>query len=320
MATFDTSQLNGSIDTLEIAHYCEWLPCEEELVDRGFSSKRGRFPGTKVWYFNGDESDYEPNLTIYPTWGPGRIRAGASLPKLAYGHNVGLLDAAGVYKALDTLGQRVTERLGIPFDVMTALVQRIDYAENLLLTPDEARNFFKHYSGFGIPHLTRKTLSSESEAIYFENQSRELVLYDKHGEVLRKQPKREDLHAMAEGIIRVEYRYRNEKTIKRYKPKFGIEEHIVAALVTPEQVNKATAEMFRLLKLRKLDLSASSGLRTIVDRLDGDLKAAISLYGFQHAVAELGKDFYRNPAFGYSKSTYDRNRRLLQQHGLPLSV
>jgi len=321
MARFDTSQIHGSIDTLEFARYCDHLPCEEELIEREFSSKRGRFPGTKTWCYNGESNELkELKVTIYPTWDAGRIRVGASLPKVLKGHNVGLIDAPEIYEALDILGRRLTMLLGFPFDVLTSLVQRIDYAVNLRLEPSEIATFFRHFSNFGIPRLIRRTLSSESESIYFENKSREIVLYDKRGEMLRKLPDNNDQLKFAEGLIRIESRFLNEKTIKRYRAKFGVDEHTVAALVTPRQVSSATKELIRLLQLDQVELSKAGDFRSLVSRLEGDIKSAISLSGFQNAVAEYGPDFYRDPAFGYSKSTYDRNRRQLQQLGLPLSV
>jgi len=322
MAMFDTSQIEGSIDTIEIAHNYDWLPSEEELIERGFKARRGKFYGTKKWSYDVESTDYEPRITIYPVWGGrgGRVRVGASLPKLLYGHNVENIDACGVCDALAILERLVVERLGIPFDVITALVQRIDYAMILCLTVEEARSLFKHFSNYRVSYFTRETKSSESESIYFRNKSRQIALYDKRGELLHNEPNRIDLHEMAKGVIRVELRYLNEKTIIRYIPKFGIEKHTVAALVTPNQVRKATEEMIRLLRLKQLDLSSAIGIRTIVDRLNGDMKTAITLRGFQEAVKEYGQDFYRDPAHEYSKSTYDRNRRLIQQLGLPLSV
>lgn len=317
MSQICESQLNGSIDSLRMRHFCSSIPTPGQLIDRGFHRKPGKLEGSTKWCHNGDIDKYEPSLTYYQVWdGSWQLRVDASIPKLLFGDNVILPDPDLIPEALSLLSDNVLLRTGRSFDAFSALVCRVDFAANLRCEGPLSRPLIEHYSRVRIPNLIRTTV--ETGTVYFGNKSRVIRIYDKLVEIISKNSNSPALIRKAEGIVRIEYYFPSSVAVARAVKRWGFADLSVRTVMSPECIDIAMIELTELLQLDKVDLSSGDDFRTLLAKTDGDLKKAIVMSGFKESVNALGENYYLDPKIKCSKSTYDRNRRDCRSRGISL--
>jgi len=167
MATFDTSQIQGSIDTLGMVRNCDRMILPEDLIERGFEKKPGRWPGSSIWFHNGDKAVYEPQITLYQDfhrcW---HCRADLSVPRLVFGNNCELPSYEQIREAMYIVSSSFELRSGIPFDAFTAFVCRIDYAINALCEQHLVGALIAYFARFDIARMLRKPIANETAFSY----------------------------------------------------------------------------------------------------------------------------------------------------------
>lgn len=299
-----------SADTIGLVKDCN-LPPTKILKDLGAVPKRSKY-GEK-WVNNGIKGANEPRITIYPTWRRyNRIRVDLELSKLLHGHNVRLLNETEINDVLHLVSRNVENRTTIPFDAFNISMCRIDYAINIHFEPHIAREFLKRYFTYSIPRLLRHII--ESQTVYFENNSRTISLYDKHLQMLKKKSVPPEVIKAAEGLIRIEYSLKDEKSVQRFAERLGFKDVLAKTLLSQQSIKTATDEVCELLNVESFEYSDDSRIKRIFDQT-GDIKKAIQLSGFLDAIKEFREDFYLSDGMNFSKSTYDRLKKESQELG-----
>jgi hypothetical protein len=303
-----------SVDTLHLVRTITSPLSEGDLLDRGFTPKGNA--DFRRWVNNGtDDEGYKPRLTIYQTFeGRQRLRAEFSIPKLLFGNNVQLPSSNQIIDAMDAVAKGVSARLGQPFDSLSAEVHRIDYATNVYMHPNQVTPFIEYYSTFQVPRLVRTAI--ESETVYFRNKSRGFRIYNKEKELRDKRSTGTDVEK-ARGVVRVELFCNNRPAVRRIAERLNIEGATAGLLISEQSIQWASDHIAATLGLDKVDLAKGAGFLRILEHT-GDVKKAIDLIGFREAHMSLGSDFYENPSYGYSRSSYDRHRKALLEYGITL--
>jgi hypothetical protein len=301
-----------SIDT--IALRCESpLPQPHELGDY-----RDRGWTLNVWagreqlsYMHKDL----PRMFWSQSYGKGWLTVETSLPSLLRGDNTRLLDEFELNNALARLSDFVADISGRDFDCGTALVGRVDYAHDFLVSEKDIPAYIAAAASLSLARFIRESTGTTTVSFRSKSKqkSRQIILYGKLLETLKIPSSTAQQRNEARDKLRKEQRY------------FGYGVRSLAAHYSISRQAKdllrtdiASTEIQRAMNLLHLDKPISA-------RIDARNEALIKAYGFKKAepligflqyLDRFGEDFYLLPESGYGQKTYSRRAHDCRKAGV----
>lgn len=285
---------------------------KNELEKKGFEYGQRRHD--KFWIKYDDTNGNQLALKYKPKTynNPPFLQVSGSLPKFYYGNNVTSLKDADMPDVFSKVSVYASHHFGTEFNAATATVLKLDYCYNFKLNNEFiTANYLKLISK--LPPLRNLHKKQEAESVYFLNNSRCLVFYDKHAET--KKQHKDDPHIIeaSRGILRCEYRLKSkrccnevadlfrvennaENLMKEYIAKNLIEEHIKQLGVNNSILSKPDFDTCLKLKVTKVDSYR---------KLRHFLKDC-----FEYGATNLVKLGY------YSKNQYYRLRAMAKEFGV----
>jgi hypothetical protein len=303
------------------------LPLGDLLSRAPFETRCGHTPAagessTYVLNLPRDDAVTLPQLTVSTTASGVWCTAALSVPKHLYGNNVVMVSDADMTRALASVSRFVTQICGFEFDAHHALVGRADYCYNFATGEANVAAYIDAGAVATVPRADRFKINSTT--VSFVTKGKVIKLYGKYAEVSaqRREGKAtgDELRA-AEGKTRLEVTHRRRDALMRLAERHGLEDRRAHQLLTADV---AHSELGRALGLLGLD-KPTRPLDTRMDILRekyGDTKRCRSLAAFLYYLDRYGEATWRRdeggryPAwYGYSRSTYMANVRLLRDAG-----
>jgi hypothetical protein len=302
--------MTGSVDSTSFILSYPKLQVED-VMKLGLSKKRDKF-GSWAWFDNGIREVHEPQITFYRTFGKiFRLRVDANIGTIYHGSNIHLPRFDEINNGLLLISNNIKERTGLEYDAFKADICRVHYAFDHNYN-DNVKRVIDHYANYSVPRLKRRVI--EDETVYFQNQSRGIRIYDKNVQVIKK-TSRPELFEASRGLVRFEY-FINELTpVKRFAKRMNFGGSSVRIMLSKNNINAAIAELQELVGFHNLNFARETKTR-IIFKKTGDINKTRDLSGFLNIIEEFGKEFYRNPEYKTSKSTYYRKLRDLQKLGI----
>ncbi len=240
-----------------------------------------------------------------------RATAEVSLPKLVNGTNVTELTAAEVQDGLEMVTDYASKTLGREFDANTAPVSRVDYCAAWQVGEQNIKPFIEAASHARPSRMTAVTHGDTTAG--FHNNSREIVLYSKHADVMRFKDASTSDKELSRGVLRLEHRYRT-KAINALMKKLGVADRTPRSIVTPQASEYVIGHTMKALGIDNTITSRDERLETLRRVKDKD---AATMYGALVYREQYGDDFWK--LLDWSRAKFYRVRRDLQDAGLWLS-
>ena len=161
--------------------------------------------------------------------GKGYISAEVSAPKLLLGSNVEMVTADDLEYFPDTMTELVNRHTRIPFEASEAIITRLDLAHNWQTGSESNAHAYRDaMRGVHFSKRYRQWICSdgfEVDSIYWANKSQEILLYPKFAETQKLARDNNGVGARfierSRGMLRLEHRWLNPKTVKEQLEKFG---------------------------------------------------------------------------------------------------
>jgi hypothetical protein len=304
------------------------LPLGDLLARAPFMTRCGHTPAegessTYVLNLPRDDAATLPQLTVSTTASGVWCTAALSVPKHLYGNNVVMVSDADMPRALAGVSRFVTEVCGFEFDAHHALVGRADYCYNFDTGEANVAAYIDAGATATLPRMDRFKINSTT--VSFVTKGRVVKLYGKHAEVsqqVREGKATDDELRAAEGKTRLEVTYRRREALKRLAERHGLEDRRAHQLLTADVAHDELGQALGLLGLDKPTRRQDTRMDTLREKY-GDTKRCRALVAFVGYLDRYGEATWRKdvggryPAwYGYSRSTYMANVRLLKAAGV----
>jgi hypothetical protein len=244
------------------------------------------------------------------------------LPKYLYGNNVVMVNAADVPRALEGVSRFVTEVCGFEFDAHHALLGRADYCYNFDTGQANVNAYVDVAAAATLPRADRFKINATT--VSFVTKGRVVKLYGKYAEVarhVREGTATNDELRAAEGKTRLEVTTRRSDALVRLANRYGLERrahHLLTAEVAGDELGQALT----LLGLDKPTRLQDTRMDVLREKY-GDTKRCRALVAFVGYLDRYGEATWQRTAggqfptwYGYSRSTYMANVRLLKDAGV----
>ncbi len=215
------------IDTIKISHLYLKIPCDGELERRGWRKNFNKNTGsiTSWFYKEINQSPYlslfvAPDAKVY-------LSTTVSLPAFIFGSNVRLPNEQEIKNGLDLLSEYVMEKSGLEFDAQMAMVWEVHFTKDYFVGEVAMRQVISKLSEMNIPRFDRGGYGDST--LYFHSKGtgkqahkpRTICIYDKHEDCLKKSFSKSDIQ-QAEGMMRLEFRYKTTDAVKRLVKAFQL--------------------------------------------------------------------------------------------------
>ncbi|MFL6212043.1 MAG: phage/plasmid replication protein [Pyrinomonadaceae bacterium] len=295
------------IDTVAINHTLARPPNKEHLRSLGWQPRYHRSAGTLCAFVrNEPRGTCEPRLTLSRTpmvqW---YLTAQSSLPRLLHGVNVPLLDESEIESSLRLLSTLVEARSGIIFDPDTALVSRVDFAQDVYIGESQIVPTIAKLARVQIPRYDR-TQHNDTTIVFRpkgKHTSKRISVYGKLAEVTRRNGSEEEKQN-ARGIIRLEDELRTKALT------YLTEQLNLPSRATQHILTRRVADYVLQDTRQKLQFDAiESATGEVVEKLHAQYspRRAQALLGFVELRKQLGEDFYQHTDLKFSRRTYFRD-------------
>ncbi|HEV2881081.1 MAG TPA: phage/plasmid replication protein [Pyrinomonadaceae bacterium] len=294
-------------DTVAIKHALTWIPTEEYLLSLGWRPRYSMFDGTiYAFTLNQQKSSVEPHLTIALTpqkqW---HLKAEASLPKLLHGVNVPLLDESEIASSIRLMCASVEKCIGRPFDPATALVCRMDCAQDIHIEGGSVLPVIAKFQKVQIPRYDR-TPHNDTSVVFTpkgENKSKRISIYDKYAEVIQRNGTDTEKHN-ARGIARLEVGLRT-KAITYLTEKLELPNREAQHILTREVADFVLRDALQKFQFDSIGQSTNENIERLINHFG--TSRAKSLLGFLEIKSQFGEDLYKYEELKYPRRTYFRD-------------
>jgi hypothetical protein len=263
-----------------------------------------------------------PQLTVSNTASGVWCTAALSLPKHLYGNNVIMVSDADLPRALDSVSRFVTGVCGFEFDAHHALVGRVDYCHNFATGEANVAAYIDAGATATVARMDRFKINSTT--VSFVAKGKVIKLYGKRAEVSKElaegRATNDELLA-AEGNTRLEVTYRRRDALMRLAERHGLEDRRAHQLLAAGVAQKELRQALGLLGLDSPTRLQDTRMDILREKY-GDTKRCRALVAFLGYLDRYGEATWRRDAcgrfptwYGYSRSTYMANVRLLKAAG-----
>jgi hypothetical protein len=304
------------------------LPLGDLLARAPFTTRCGHTPAegessTYVLNLPRDDAVTLPQLTVSTTASGVWCTAALSVPKHLYGNNVVMVSDADMLRALASVSQFVTQVCGFEFDAHHALVGRADYCYNFDTGEANVAAYIEAGAMARVARMDRYKINSTT--VSFVTKAKVIKLYGKHAEVseqVRAGKATDSELRAAVGKTRLEVTYRRREALKRLAERHGLEDRRAHQLLTADVARDELGQALGLLGLDKPTRPLDTRMDILREKY-GDTRRCRSLVAFAGYLDRYGEATWhkdkagRYPAwYGYSRSTYMANVRLLKAAGV----
>ncbi len=316
------------IDTVHLRHLVPpSMPLSVLLGRAPFLTRCGHTPAenessTYVLNLPRDDAVTLPQLTVSTTASGVWCTAALSVPKHLYGNNVVMVSDADMTRAFDSVSRFVTQICGFEFDAHHALVGRADYCHNFATGEANVAAYIDVGAMATLPRADRFKINSTT--VLFVTKGKVIKLYGKHAEVSAQRCEGKATGAelrAAEGKTRLEVTYRRRDALMRLAARHGLEDRRAHQLLTADVAEGELGHALGLLGLDKPTRQQDTRMDVLREKY-GDTKRWHALVAFVALLDRYGEATWRKDKggryaswYGYSRSTYMANVRLLKSAG-----
>lgn len=295
-------------DTIKIAHIIK-MPLSGELILCGWQELHDKYTGKNIgWFYkekNGSEYPYFHIFTAPD--GITYLSVRISLPAFIFGSNVHLPNQLEVERGLDKLSIYTTEKTGFDFDTHTALVWEVHFAKDYYIGEYMMRQVLSNLAEMSISRFSRGRYAEST--LYFhskgmgkeEDKPRTICIYDKQKDCLDKAFSKDDIKE-AEGMMRLEFRYKNPDAVKRLVRRLRLTNNEAQTILTQEISDTVLAPIERQILLLLEESDAQERIIKLA-KTYGNRRTA-TLIQFLVNQHYFGRDFYRIESLRFSRSAY----------------
>jgi hypothetical protein len=303
------------------------LSIRDLLARAPFETRCGHAPAegessTYVLNLARDEATTLPQLTVSNTASGLWCTAALSVPKYLYGNNVSMVTEADMPRAFDGVSRFVSQVCGFEFDARLALVGRADYCHNFDTGQADVVPYVDVAAMATVSRMDRFKINSTT--VSFVTKGKVIKLYGKHAEVakqVREGKATDDELRAADGKTRLEVTHRRSDALTRLADRYGVERR-AHQLLTTEVARNELGLALRLLGLDKPTRPQDTRMDVLREKY-GDTKRCRALVAFVGYLDRYGEATWRKgaggryaPWYGYSRSSYMANVRLLKAAGV----
>jgi hypothetical protein len=297
------------IDTIKIAHIIpNWL-LPVMLESLAWQEHFDEFTGRRVgWSYKEKEGSKYPYLHLF-TAPDGIIYLSVriSLPAFIFGSNVCLLNQSQVESGLNKLSEYITGKIGLNFNAKTAAVWEVHFTKDYYIGEYMMPFVISNLAEMNIPRFKRGGYSDST--LYFhsrgkgkeENKPRTICIYPKQKDCIDKSFSKEDIQK-AEGMMRLEFRYKTPKAVKRRVKGLRLENDETQYVLTQANSDSVLAPIQEQILLLMEQTDAPERIIKLTT-IYGNRRAA-TLIQFLVNQHYFGRDFHRIKPLGFSRSSY----------------
>jgi hypothetical protein len=292
------------LDTVGTKHFYQSLIRDDFLRRwRYLSNKRNQ-----IWTLNAKGSKTLPNLTMIQTPnGIWHLSSMVSLPKMLFGHNAHLPNQAEVFEGLQMISEYVEANSGLSFDVSTATVSLIHFAEDVCLPQAEILRLIRRLAEKTLPPMLKDFC--EDSTLYFTTKAKtkQVRIYSKLKEVLDKKRATVEAIENARGKLRFESCFLKKYAIDSLVKRLDLPDRTTRSLLTEDVSNLVLSELLERLNFYELLSDDKSNLEILLERFP--TRKAMNLDGFLNMVNLHGENFYKDKNHRFSKDSYYQSAR-----------
>lgn len=228
-------------DTIKIAHLIPGMPSSDGLIRRGWREFFDKFTGKhNGWFYKERDGSRFPFLHIFTAPdGITYLSVRTSLPAFIFGSNVCLPNQTQVDRALDDLSDYVTARIDFGFNAKTALVWEVHFTKDFYVGEYLMSQVLLNLAEMNIPRFKRGGYGDTT--LYFHSKGkgkekdkpRTIGIYDKQQDCIVKGFSKADIQK-AEGMMRVEFRYKNPDAVRRLVQKLKLPNREAQTILTQD--------------------------------------------------------------------------------------
>jgi hypothetical protein len=287
----------------------------------GFSEPRGHVQPT--WVFNASPTARraQPRLTwIHAPNGQDYLIAEVSLPKMLHGSNVVMLHSDNeISESLTLMSDLVSNVARVNYEATTAKVSAVHFCYNFQMTPRNVSEYIKALSNTTVARTERTVY--QNQTVYFSNDTRTLIAYDKLCKTLASLPydeaTNEDVE-LAKGVLRVESRFKTRQACERLaRSMLGFDNRRAETLLTVEIAERMINQSIRIMGLDMPIENGDARIGCVFDMFTP--KYAAVLAGFITVCGRVGPENVVRHGF-YTRTTFYRHRKELVKAGLWLKT
>lgn len=160
------------------------------------------------------------------------LSVSGSLPKFIFGTNAQVFTSEQDLKAsLEILSEFVSDTAQAPFDAFAAKVTRVDYCHDWHLTRELVTEYLWALREISLGRMKRHLV--DNETIELRNKSQTITFYDKFEErsFMRSKHLCSNEEVLAtKGVLRMEVRFRDNRSCQRHAKTMGAEARTAASL------------------------------------------------------------------------------------------
>ena len=297
------------LDTIKIAHTIPSMPLHDELIRRAWQEKFDEYTGKpNGWFYKEKNGSKFPYLHLFTapdgiTYFSVRI----SLPAFIFDSNVCLPNQIQVEKGLCNLSEYVSGKIDCDFDAKKAVVWEVHFTKDYYVGEYLMRLVLSNLAEMNIPRFKRGGYAETT--LYFhskgkgkeENKPRTICIYDKHSDCLNKSFSKDDIQK-AEGMMRLEFRYKNPDAVKRLVKGLKLQNNEALTILTQDVSDFVLAPIQNQILLLLEETDAPERIIKLTTAYGKRRSATL----IQFLVNQLlfGRDFYRIKSLGISRSAY----------------
>ena len=308
------------IDTIKISHLILKAPNPEKLEQLGWRKLFDKITGLRSSWFYKEDGNQHPYLSLFIA--PDAkvyLSATVSLPAFIFGSNVRLPNQHEITQALESLSRYVSERSGLEFDALTAIVWEAHFTKDYFVGEVAMRHVISKLAEMNIPRFSKGRYSETT--LYFHSKGagkqdqkpRTICIYDKHEDCINKSFSKSDT-SQAEGMMRLEFRYKTTDAVKRLVKGFQLSNRQAQTVLTESVSNAALASIEEQILLLFEETNSQDCIISLTEKYGKRRTASlIQFLVYQH----LYKDqFYKIKALDFSRSAYYNCQRDCREAGV----
>lgn len=281
-------------DTVALSQTRFWRPDHRLLSD-----SRAKWVGASI-FVNAQKGSHEPRITFTRVSDHQYIcRPEVSIGAWLFGSNLHLPSFEDIPDFLALLENYVGEKTGFVLESLHARVARLDVTHDFKIEPSLVLKIIDDYRSFR--WSKRNTVSINGTTVSFDSkakgQPRSTCIYSKYHQLLAAGEKKHSL-SMAEGILRLEDKYRVNRTVKELSKSLGLSDHTARSMLTEKVYSSVLSRTVNQLGLESVMEQDQGRIRKVYSEL-GNVRAGHLL---EHLALErsIGKDYFRNSLFATS--------------------
>ena len=292
------------IDTIVIKNYYQNLQNQECLLENAwFNYQKYQSSG---WILNPKAGSHLPRLTLSQTPdGIHHLQAEVSIPKMLFGNNIKLPTEPEVWEGLKQISEYVTQKSGLPFDLETAVVNRVDYTKDFNVGEDQVIPIISSLAKKSIPRFDR--IYFNDSTVYFKSRGKtqEIKIYSKFHETISNKSNGKDLLNLSRGLLRLEHSFSHRDSLKKLAKDLGYSERKAKYLLRSKVSELVLANDVKILDWSNYQLEADNSQLDYLQRCF-TLRRAFLLFGFLELIRQRGENCYKDKMLGLSRNSYYR--------------